>query len=73
MLRSRLYSPLKGLLLKTYKGHNYDVLDIRCSFDNACLCSGSADKNVFLWDVATGNPTRKWKVLLWARIEKKTE
>lgn len=57
----KLYSPAKNLLLKTYKGHNYDVLDIRCSFDNASICSASADKNVFLWDVATGNPTRKLK------------
>jgi len=57
----KLYSPTKNLLLKTYKGHNYDVLDIACSFDNCTIVSGSADKNVFLWDVATGNATRKLK------------
>uniref|UniRef100_A0A671UFL6 WD repeat domain-containing protein 83 n=1 Tax=Sparus aurata TaxID=8175 RepID=A0A671UFL6_SPAAU len=45
--------------LKTYSGHGYEVLDADSSYDNSQLCSCSSDKTVILWDVATGQVTRK--------------
>lgn len=34
-------------------------LSLHSSYDNSQLCSCSADKTVILWDVATGQVTRK--------------
>ena len=50
-----------GLLLKTYTGHGYEVIDAQCSCDSSQLCSCSLDKTVFLWDVATGKITNKYR------------
>jgi len=50
-----------GLLLKTYSGHGYEVIDAQCSCDSSQLCSCSLDKTVFLWDVATGKITSKYR------------
>lgn len=57
----KLWNPHNGLLLKTYVGHGYDVLDAKSSVDNAHLCSCGADKQVVLWDVATGQVLRKFR------------
>uniref|UniRef100_A0A4W5MI54 WD repeat domain-containing protein 83 n=1 Tax=Hucho hucho TaxID=62062 RepID=A0A4W5MI54_9TELE len=56
----KLWSVSRGLLLKTYSGHGYEVLDSDGSYDNSQLCSCSSDKTVILWDVATGQVT--WKL-----------
>ncbi|KAM9106093.1 WD repeat domain-containing protein 83 isoform 2-T2 [Megaptera novaeangliae] len=57
----KLWSPLRGTLLRTYSGHGYEVLDAAGSFDNSSLCSGGGDKAVVLWDVASGQVVRKFR------------
>nr|XP_054770625.1 WD repeat domain-containing protein 83-like [Lytechinus pictus] len=57
----KLWNPERGLLLKTYSGHGYEVLDARASIDNGHLCSCSGDKTVVLWDVASGKMMRKYR------------
>ena len=63
----KLWNPHKledtgtGLLLKTYSGHGYEVIDAQCSCDSSQLCSCSLDKTVFVWDVATGKITNKYR------------
>ena len=37
------------------------VLDVRGSCDNSQIVSCSMDKTVMLWDVTSGNWTRKWR------------
>lgn len=56
----KLWNPQRKLLLKSYVGHGYEVCDARGSDDNAAVCSGSVDKSVFLWDVATGKALRRF-------------
>lgn len=51
----------KGLLLKTYTGHGYEVLDACGSSDNSQIASGGGDKMIFVWDVTTGKPLRKFR------------
>ncbi|KAL1230383.1 WD repeat domain-containing protein [Trichinella spiralis] len=50
-----------GLLLKTYAGHGYEVLDARSSHDNAQIASSGSDKQVLLWDVGSGRIVRKFR------------
>lgn len=57
----KLWNPHKGILLKTYNGHGYEVLDAAGSFDNSQLCSCGSDKTVVLWDVAKGQVIRKFR------------
>ena len=57
----KLWNPYKNILLKTYSGHGYEVLDCTSSADNSRLASCSADKTVVLWDVATGQVIRKYR------------
>lgn len=57
----KLWNPHKGVLLKSYSGHGYDVLDVCGSSDNSQLCSCSQDKTVILWDVASGKIVRKYR------------
>ncbi len=57
----KLWNPHKGVLLKNYSGHGYDVLDVHGSCDNSQLCSCGLDKTVILWDVATGKIVRKYR------------
>lgn len=47
------------MLLKTYGGHANEVLDAAGSCDSSQILSGSSDKSVILWDVASGLPTRR--------------
>lgn len=57
-----LYNPVRGLLIKTYSGsHNYEVNDIAIASDNSKFSSVGGDKDVFLWDVTTGNIIRKFR------------
>ena len=55
----KLWNPRKQLLLKTYSGHGFEVMDVDCSCDSSQLISGSHDKTLILWDVTTGQPLRR--------------
>ncbi|XP_033736597.1 WD repeat domain-containing protein 83-like [Pecten maximus] len=57
----RLWNPHRGIALKTYTGHGYEVLDAQSSSDNSQICSGGMDKTVMLFDVATGKAVRKYR------------
>ncbi|CAG2112757.1 unnamed protein product, partial [Medioppia subpectinata] len=46
----KLWNPSKGLLLKTYSGHGYEVMDCRGSCDSSHLVSGGMDKTIIIWD-----------------------
>ncbi|MCJ1320913.1 hypothetical protein MMC15_006254 [Xylographa vitiligo] len=52
-------SPAPGLI-QTYSAHGYEVLDLAVSADNARFASVGGDRQVFLWDVATGRTLRRW-------------
>ncbi|XP_055520229.1 WD repeat domain-containing protein 83 [Leucoraja erinacea] len=57
----KLWNPHRGIFLKTYTGHGYEVLDAAGSCDNSQVCSCSSDKTIVLWDVATGQLVRKYR------------
>lgn len=57
----KLWNPHRHLLLKSYIGHGYEVLDAQSSSDNSQLCSCSMDKTVMVFDVATGKSLRKYR------------
>lgn len=57
----KLWNPYTTVLLQTYSGHGYEVLDAQGSCDNAHIVSGGMDKVVFLWDVSTSNIIRKFR------------
>lgn len=57
----KLWNPHKAVLLKTYSGHGYEVLDAVGSSDNSRLASCGADKTVVQWDVATGQIIRRFR------------
>ncbi|MEW5301403.1 MAG: hypothetical protein WDW36_004263 [Sanguina aurantia] len=57
----RLWNPHKGLLVKSYAGHGYDVRGVTVSQDNSKFASCGVDKQVFLWDVASGRFIRKFR------------
>lgn len=57
----KLWNPHRQLMLKTYSGHGYEVLDAHSSGDNSQICSGGMDKSVILWDVASGKVLRKYR------------
>ncbi len=55
----RLWNPHNGVLVKTYVGHGYEVRDAAITRDNSKFASCGGDKQIFLWDVASGNFIRK--------------
>lgn len=57
----KLWNPHREVLLKTYSGHGYEVLDAQASCDNSQICSCGMDKSVVVFDVATGNAVRKYR------------
>jgi WD40 repeat protein len=57
----RLWNPHKGTFIKSYLGHGYEVRDIAVFKDNSKLASVGGDKQVFLWDVASGQVIRKFR------------
>ena len=57
----KLWNPHRELCLKTYTGHGHEVLDAQGSGDNSQICSGSIDKTVVLFDVASGQALRKYR------------
>lgn len=52
--------PPAGRLIQTYAGHAYEVLSLSVSSDNAAFASSGGDRSVLLWDVATGQTTRRF-------------
>ena len=59
--RVNLWNPYKGSLLKSYGGHGDEVIDAQASCDSSQIVSGSLDKSVIVWDVATGTPIRRFR------------
>jgi len=58
----RLWNPVKGTLIKTYKGaHSFDVADVAVDPDNSKFVSVGGDRSAFLWDVATGRVIRQFR------------
>ena len=57
----KLWNPHRGVLLKTYSGHGYEVLDAVGSSDNSRLASCGGDKTVVQWDVTTGQIMRRFR------------
>lgn len=55
----KLLNPKNGLFLKTYAGHGEEVTDAVGSCDSSHILSGSVDKSIIYWDVATGIPERR--------------
>ncbi|HTU16807.1 MAG TPA: sigma-70 family RNA polymerase sigma factor [Gemmataceae bacterium] len=56
-----LWDPARGLLLHTLKGHTDNVWCKAFSGDSKTLVSGSDDKTIRFWDVATGKEVRQIK------------
>jgi WD40 repeat protein len=53
----RLFNASNGELIKSYKEHGKPVLAVALPLmtqDSARFATASADRNVFLWDTATG-------------------
>lgn len=46
-------------MIKLYAGHGDEVNDVVGSCESSFLLSGSADKSIIYWDVATGLPVRR--------------
>ena len=57
----KLWNPYKQIKLQTFSGHSQEVMDADCSCDHSFLCSASADKSIFYFDVATAKVIRKYR------------
>jgi mitogen-activated protein kinase organizer 1 len=57
----KLWNPHKGLSIKTYRGPGQEVLDAAAAHDNGRLVCGGGDKIIYLLDVSTGQPIRKYR------------
>ncbi|UYV63708.1 hypothetical protein LAZ67_2005380 [Cordylochernes scorpioides] len=57
----KLWNPFRGVILQTYAGHGYEVLDVQASCDSSQIVSGGMDKHVFLWDVSKAQILRKFQ------------
>ncbi|CAL1300051.1 unnamed protein product [Larinioides sclopetarius] len=57
----KLWNPYKQILLQTYMGHGYEVLDVQSSADSSHITSAGMDKCVFYWDVSTAQIVRKYR------------
>jgi hypothetical protein len=42
----RLWNPLKGLFIKEYRGHGYEVRDVSVCIDNSKMASVGGDRQV---------------------------
>ena len=47
--------------MKTYTGHGYEVRDAAVANDNSKFASCGGDKQLFYWDVPSGNFIRKFR------------
>lgn len=50
----------EGRLIQTYTAHSKEVLSLAVAADNARFASAGGDRTVFLWDVATAKPLRRF-------------
>lgn len=57
----KLWNPYRGIMLKAYMGHGYEVLDAQGSCDSSQLVSCGMDKAVMLWDVSSGQLLRRFR------------
>ena len=57
----KLWNPHRQILLKSYGGHGYEVLDAQASGDNSQICSCGMDKTVMVFDVSTGKALKKYR------------
>ncbi|PSC74259.1 WD repeat domain-containing 83 [Micractinium conductrix] len=57
----RLWNPHRGIPIKVYAGHGYEVRDVAVAGDNSKFASCGGDRQVFLWDVSTGAIVRKFR------------
>ena len=48
-----------GLLIRQYRGHGYEVVDVAVARDNARFVSCGGDKCALVWDTASGAVARK--------------
>lgn len=55
----KLFNPKSGLMIKMYAGHGDEVNDAVGSCESSFILSGSSDKSIIYWDVATGLPVRR--------------
>lgn len=46
--------------IQRYSAHSYEILCIDVAADNSRFASGGPDRNVFVWDVASGNVLRRF-------------
>lgn len=46
-------------MIKMYAGHGDEVNDVVGSCESSFILSGSSDKSIIYWDVATGLPVRR--------------
>lgn len=56
-----LWNPHQNKLIKAFKGHGYQIMDLAIAHDNGSFVSGGGDKQPFLWDVGTGTVIRKFR------------
>lgn len=57
----QLWNPHRGLHIKTYRGHGYEVRDVAVLRDNSQFATGGGDREIFLWDVASGRTIRRFR------------
>lgn len=50
----------EGRLIQTYTAHSHEVLSLAVTPDNARFASAGGDRTVFLWDVSTATPLRRF-------------
>lgn len=50
----------EGRLIQTYSAHSHEVLSLAVTPDNARFASSGGDRTVFLWDVPTATPLRRF-------------
>ncbi|EFA78839.1 WD40 repeat-containing protein [Heterostelium album PN500] len=56
----KLWNPSKELLIHTFSGHGYPVLDVKSSPDNNHIYS-CAERQLYQWDITSGETIRKFK------------
>ena len=55
------YTCISQKCVRFVPGHSQEVIDADCSSDHSFLCSCSADKSVFYFDVKTAKIVRKYR------------
>jgi WD40 repeat protein len=56
-----LWSPLRKVLLKSYRGCGSELLDACGSSDNSIILVGGVDKQPTIFDVETGKMLKRWR------------